>query len=533
MKRPQQRTGEIVDRLLNHISNPPPSHAEMDSATNRVLGRLRSMEVDIQAEGIAPPHLSIPAPYRRVAVAVAGLAVLLAVVVGTAIVQRQGSAFAVVEITDGQLYRITDGRARSILVGERLEKGEVIRTGVGAGTTLALADGSRVEVRSNSEVTLQTASDGVLLHLTGGSLIVTAAHQHNGHLYVRTRDTTVTVVGTVFLVNAEEKGSRVAVIQGEVGVQQGTISKKMHQGEEIATNPTMQSVPVIEEILWSRNAATHLALLQQSLTLQQAIPFAPAGSQNSARAAEAFELASVKLSSPRPDVPGECGWRTLQVNPGRFVIDAPLYFIIALAYDHEKGCGIVRATDRISGVPGWVRSEWFEIQAIIPAGSTNYTRLQVVNGEAPKLQMMIQTLLADRFKLAVHHEMKEMPVYVLTLGKGGPKFIDWTDADIRLRGYLDAPRDGFSKIGGRKASMVNLADSVASATRRPVIDRTGLTGEFNYVVDYVPLNNNGLVDVPGPSIFAAIEEQLGLKLEAARAPVEVLVIDHVEKPTGN
>ena len=533
MKRPQQRTGEIVDRLLEQLSDPPPSNPEMDSATNRVIRRLRSMEVDIQAEEIAPAQPVLLAPHRRFAMAIAGLAVLLAVVVGATMLHRNSSAFAVVETADGQLYRINEGRALSIQAGERLKKGEIVRTGRGAGATLALADGSRVEVRSNSEVALQTANDGVLLHLTKGSIIVSAAHQSDGHLYVQTRDATVTVVGTVFLVNAEEQGSRVAVIEGEVGVQQGTTAKKVRQGEQIATNPLMLSVPMIEEILWSRNAATHMALLQQSLTLlQQSVVFFTTTPQDSAKAVEAFELASVKPSSPRPDVPGECGWRTLQVNPGRLVLDAPLYFIITLAYDHEKSCRIVRETDRISGVPGWMRSEWFEIQAIIPAASPSYTRLQVVNGEAPKLQMMLQTLLADRFKLALHRETKEMPVYVLTLAKGGAKFIDWKDEDIRTKGYLDPPQEGFSKISGRQASMVNLADAVAAATRRPVINGTGLTGEFNYVADYVPLNNNGL-DVPGPSIFTALEEQLGLKLEAARAPVEVLVIDHVERPTGN
>src|SRR5262249_9787276 len=129
-------------------------------------------------------------------------------------------------------------------------------------TVVVLADGSRVEMRSQSALTLERADDGVRILLTQGSVIVTAAKQRDGHLYVQTKDFVVSVVGTVFLVNSAEAGSRVAVIEGEVQVQKGPVWKNLLQGKQVATNPIMQSVPVIEEIQWSRNVLSHLALLQ-------------------------------------------------------------------------------------------------------------------------------------------------------------------------------------------------------------------------------------------------------------------------------
>src|SRR5204862_5316461 len=125
-----------------------------------------------------------------------------------------------------------------------------------------LADGSLIEMRANSEMAIEAADDGVRIRLDAGSVIVTAAKQQKGHLYVQTKDVIVSVVGTVFLVNAEEAGSRVAVIQGEVHVQQGETLKKLLPGEQVATVPTMEAIAVSEEISWSRESSALQALLQ-------------------------------------------------------------------------------------------------------------------------------------------------------------------------------------------------------------------------------------------------------------------------------
>ena len=107
-----------------------------------------------------------------------------------------------------------------------------------------------------------------------GNIIVTAAKQHHGHLYVKTRDCVVSVVGTVFSVKAEATGSRVAVIEGEVHVQHGDVSQTLLPGQQVATNTEMKAVPIQSEIGWSQDAVAHVAMLQQATA--PAVPPAPA-----------------------------------------------------------------------------------------------------------------------------------------------------------------------------------------------------------------------------------------------------------------
>src|SRR6185436_15683222 len=113
---------------------------------------------------------------------------------------------------------------------------------------------------AGAEFSVERANDGLLIHLRKGSLIVNAVKQGSGHLYVKTKDVTVSVVGTVFLVNAEEEGSRVAVIEGEVRVEQGGTTKNLVSGEQLSSNPTMKPLPVKTELSWSQNSGVHVAL---------------------------------------------------------------------------------------------------------------------------------------------------------------------------------------------------------------------------------------------------------------------------------
>src|SRR5205814_7326764 len=105
-----------------------------------------------------------------------------------------------------------------------------------------------------SALALEKSGDGVRIRLDRGSVFITAAKQRTGHLYVQPKDVMVSVVGTVFLVNAEEAGSRVAVIEGEVQVQQGPKTSRLLRGEQVATNPLMTPHPVVEQLAWSRSA---------------------------------------------------------------------------------------------------------------------------------------------------------------------------------------------------------------------------------------------------------------------------------------
>jgi cytochrome c5 len=148
-------------------------------------------------------------------------------------------------------------------VGETIESGKVIQSNSAVGLVLALDDGSRIEMHSQSDLKLESAADGIRVRLNSGSIMVTAARQRAGHLYVQTRDAVVSVVGTVFLVNAEQSGTTVAVVEGEVNVQQGAELKKLLPGEQMATSPLRHLNSVAEEISWSQRASAYLALLQQ------------------------------------------------------------------------------------------------------------------------------------------------------------------------------------------------------------------------------------------------------------------------------
>jgi hypothetical protein len=170
---------------------------------------------------------------------------------------------------DGGLFSVAGQTSRSLAVGERIERHQSIRTGNGSGVVLRLADGSRVEMGARSELFLDRTRDGVRINLERGTVIVAASKQKNGHLYVATKDCTVSVVGTVFSVNSSAKGSRVSVIQGEVQVRQGGKLQELVPGQQISTNPDMSRVPLQQEIAWSPNAEAYSALLKELVTFSQ------------------------------------------------------------------------------------------------------------------------------------------------------------------------------------------------------------------------------------------------------------------------
>ncbi len=211
--------------------------------------------------------------------------------------------------------------------------------------------------------------------------------------------------------------------------------------------------------------------------------------------------------------------------------------------------------------PDWMQDSWFEIDTKIPAGATQ-----------EQMHWMEQNLLAERFKLAVHFDKKEMQVYEMTVGKDGQKFKEWVDLPALapgasaydrppsargpikaadLRPTPDSPAE-FQTGGGShsrrgKHSMAALAQYLSVQLERPVIDATGLAGDYDIMLDYVqePVQPSGPcppfclpADPPplaaGPTLLKAVESQLGLKLESKKGKIDILVIDHMEKvPTAN
>ena len=143
---------------------------------------------------------------------------------------------------------------------------------------------------------------------------------------------------------------------------------------------------------------------------------------------------------------------------------------------------------------------------------------------------MLQSLLADRFHLALHRETREIPVYALVPGKNGPKF---HESPPDAKGILRM--NGRGKLVAMGGTMTQLAGwfSNANGVDRPVLDETGLGGHYDFTLEWANPRTTDASDSTVPWIFTAMREQLGLKLEPRRAPVEVLVIDHVDLPGEN
>jgi ferric-dicitrate binding protein FerR (iron transport regulator) len=160
---------------------------------------------------------------------------------------------AVVRSIDGDLVNVSGQNSLAMKAGERVERGEIVRTGFASGAMLELPDGTRVEMAARSELSLGRGRDGLKIELNRGNVIVSAAKQH-GHLYVETVDLSVAVVGTVFAVEAGIKGSRVAVVEGQVRVQHAGVEQALLPGQQTVSDPAMGEVPIAEQIVWSRNA---------------------------------------------------------------------------------------------------------------------------------------------------------------------------------------------------------------------------------------------------------------------------------------
>jgi uncharacterized protein (TIGR03435 family) len=230
-------------------------------------------------------------------------------------------------------------------------------------------------------------------------------------------------------------------------------------------------------------------------------------------ATPAFDVASVKPTG-RPPVSGTAGWT---VSHGSFTArDAWVRGLIAYAHG-------VRAA-LIHGGPAWVDTEQYDVMA--KAESTDASEDQV--------KAMLRTLLADRFKLVAHSETRELPSYALTIGKNGPKMQEAKDSDKTYASFA-----GKGQLVCTRVNMLGLVIVLSNALGGPVRDETGLTGLYNFSLDWTdplssrrPGNAQQAVDSP-PDVFQAVQDQLGLKLIAKKGPVEILVIDHIEKSSEN
>ena len=178
---------------------------------------------------------------------------------------------ATVQSATGSLYRVSDADSRVIAAGEQIQKGEKIRTAKGSAAVVRLTDGSLIEMRERSEFSVTENSQGTTIHLDRGNVIVQAAKQRSRHLYVATPDSLISVTGTIFSVNSGTKGSRVSVIEGEVRVSRAGDEQVLRPGDQVATNPSLELVPVKDEIAWSRDADRYVKLVSELTSLSEEI----------------------------------------------------------------------------------------------------------------------------------------------------------------------------------------------------------------------------------------------------------------------
>jgi uncharacterized protein (TIGR03435 family) len=225
--------------------------------------------------------------------------------------------------------------------------------------------------------------------------------------------------------------------------------------------------------------------------------------------APAFEVASVKPAPPR--VPGANFSSSMNVSPGRLTCtNVTLKKLIARAYSLKDY--------QVVG-PEWINEDLYAIVASMPVDTTGDDLLEMVQG-----------LITERFQMVTHREMKDMPVYELVVGKNGSKLkpVEYGRGSTSL-----SP----GKLVAQAVPLRNLTEQLSRLLNRPVLDKTGMAGAFDFALEFAPEGRGAdeAGDLPvSPSLFTAVQEQLGLKLESRKAPVEILVVDKAERvPVGN
>jgi hypothetical protein len=179
-----------------------------------------------------------------------------------------GEFEATVQAAEGQVFQVADTKTAAVSTGAKLQKGERVRTAKDAHAVVRLGDGSLIEMNERSELYLTKNGQGTTIHLDRGNIVVEAAKQKDGKLFVESGDSLVSVTGTVFSVNNGTKGSRVSVIEGEVNLNHAGSDRVLRPGEQVTTSPAITTIPIKDEVAWSKNASRYAAVLSGLATLK-------------------------------------------------------------------------------------------------------------------------------------------------------------------------------------------------------------------------------------------------------------------------
>jgi bla regulator protein BlaR1 len=249
-----------------------------------------------------------------------------------------------------------------------------------------------------------------------------------------------------------------------------------------------------------------------------------------------FEAATIKpwqRTPPPPPADGAVPAKVMKIAPvgapppptDHLHMIWPISILITSAYNLPVG-----SERRIIGGPDWLRQDidQYEIQAKI--GDSDYATMQKMTPaqQRERVALMEQSLLADRFNLKVHFETRDMPVYALVVAKRGPKLTAATRDEATRISLVGNIRGGEMTAVAITLEQFALSPFLIGPAGGPVVDQTGLKGAYDFTLKW-----DSEIGADAPSFFTAIQEQLGLQLVASKAPVEVIVIDHIEQPSAN
>jgi uncharacterized protein (TIGR03435 family) len=221
-----------------------------------------------------------------------------------------------------------------------------------------------------------------------------------------------------------------------------------------------------------------------------------------------FEVAVIRPTTATPGA-----GTSVELFPGGRVriVNEPVKLLVRMAFQLQDS--------QIAGAPSWLDSDRYDIEAKTGAP------------EKPgpdQLSPLLQDLLVERFHLKFHRETREIPVYALVVAKGGPKLKPKADGEVS--GMNTKSGRGTSQVTATATTLDVLAKYVGNRVGRIVVDKTGLGDSYDFTLAWAP---NTVPDSADPSLVTALHEQLGLRLESQKAPVEVLVIDSISRPTEN
>jgi uncharacterized protein (TIGR03435 family) len=481
MKRPNHNAEESVKTFLDSLGNAP--QAAIEASRDRLIERFRAGD-QLPAFEVDETPRRRSSPWLMAAVA----ASLLAAAGVAGIVAFRNPAGPVVAVAENESKVVT------------------------------LPDGSRLSMRPGSELSFYREEGDRCIQLVRGDVVVNAAKQEAGHhLCVKTKDFTVTVVGTLFTVRVEERGSSVSVEEGTVWVQQGSMRKSLMAGGRFST------------IVAEPEAAPQIST-------SPVTPSKPAPPQ--------FDVVSIRKTPP--DQIGRVNARTTPA--GYRTTNTTLKELVLKAYD-------LRAF-QVSGGPAWIDTERFAVEArterfaieselgarlqrVMESGSDDEKRQANATFQST-FQSMMQDMLATRFKLKVRRTTEQASAYALVLNGKTSK--------LEAGSLSDGTRS--SGLGFRgSATMGMFVQFLSRELGQPVVDRTGLPGVYKISLDFMPEDlaerRAARGGTPGgggrgggpvnefPDLRTALQDQLGLKLDMTKVPVEFLVIESVEQPSEN